>query len=101
MRQIVLCLLLGLVVVPCGRADKVVLVAGGPNSAVISPFGVDFDKAGHLYEVEMTANRVARIDAGAHHVIAGTGLKGNSGDGANALAADMNGPHSLAVGPDD
>ena len=44
------------------RADKIVLVAGGDKSELASPFGVDFDKADNLYFVEMTANRLGRMD---------------------------------------
>jgi sugar lactone lactonase YvrE len=92
------------------RAERVVLVAGGgtdtntaasipPGQAkLIAPFGVDFDKAGRLYLVEMTGHRVRQIDiTGMLSVIAGTGAKGDGGDGGPALRAGLNGPHNLAV----
>ena len=89
-------------------AEKVVLVAGGgsnTNTAIPlkatkaklnGPFGVDFDSAGNLYIVEMTGNRVRKLDGnGMLTVIAGTGEKGAK-DGPG-LAAQFNGPHNLAI----
>jgi len=89
-------------------ADRVVLVAGGgPNtntSAPIkateaklsSPFGVDFDAAGNLYLVEMTGQRVRKLDRnGMLTVVAGTGEKGAK-DGP-AQTAQFNGIHNLAI----
>jgi DNA-binding beta-propeller fold protein YncE len=95
---------------PVARADKLVLVAGGgtekdnvPATSVrlAGPFGVDFDKTGAMYLVEMTGQRVLRVDGkGTLTVVAGTGKKGDSGDGGPATLATFNGPHNLAVGPD-
>jgi sugar lactone lactonase YvrE len=91
------------------RADKVVLVAGGgvggdgpPAQARLgAPFGVDFDSAGNLYLVEMTGQRVRRLDpAGMLTTVAGLGRKGDAGDGGPAAKAEFNGMHGLAVGPD-
>src|SRR5207248_8127686 len=89
------------------RADKVVLVAGGGDvlsnvegtkAKLDSPFGIAFDKAGSLYIVEMTGQRVCRIDGkGTLKVIGGTGDKGDKGDNGQAVKASFNGPHSLAV----
>src|SRR5215510_12310607 len=80
-------------------AERVVLVAGGgtdTNSSTLpdptqarlnSPFGVDFDRAGNLYLVEMVGQYVRRLDpSGTLTIIAGTGRKGDSGDGGRALA---------------
>jgi DNA-binding beta-propeller fold protein YncE len=92
------------------RADKLVLVAGGGAKAgdcpateakLVGPFGVDFDKAGNMYIVEMTGNRVHKVDAkGILTTIAGTGQKGDKGDGGPATKAEFNGMHSLCVLPD-
>jgi len=91
------------------RADKVVLVAGGGTkdgdghaleAKLQGPFGVDFDKAGNLYFVEMTGHRVGRVDGkGILTIIAGTGKKGNAGDNGPALQAEFDSMHSLAIGP--
>lgn len=93
------------------RAEKIVLVAGGTKDAVglpateaklKEPFGVDFDRAGNLFVIEMASgNRLLRVDAaGTLTHLAGTGKAGASGDGGPALAAEFNGPHNLAVLPD-
>ena len=102
------------IVATCGAsvaADKVVLVAGGGNrgdgsraveAALDSPFGVDFDRAGNLFLVELTGERVRRIGTdGMLTTIAGNGMKGSRGDGGLATAAQFNGMHNLAIGPDD
>jgi DNA-binding beta-propeller fold protein YncE len=95
---------------PCAGADQIVLVAGGGSAGdgtsalkakLQAPFGVDSDKAGNLFFVEMTGHRVLKVDkAGAIHTFAGTGEKGDSGDGGPATKARFNGMHSLAIGPD-
>src|SRR5262245_16038020 len=85
-------LTLGVTLVPApAPAAKVVLVAGGGTQQadapaveckLSAPFGIDFDAAGNAYVVEMTGQRVLRIDpAGRLTVIAGNGEKGDEGDG--------------------
>src|SRR5688572_15788705 len=99
------------IVATCGTSVagvKVVLVAGGGNrgdgsraveAALDSPFGVDFDRAGSLFLVELTGERVRRIDAdGMLTTIAGDGVKGSRGDGGPAVDARFNGMHNLAIG---
>jgi DNA-binding beta-propeller fold protein YncE len=63
-------------------AGRVELVAG---DGLNEPFGVDFDRAGNTYVVEMGGNRVTVLDR-----------RG----GRRVLAADFKGPHHLLVGPD-
>jgi NHL repeat len=99
------CLSLGSV--PSVRADKLVRVAGGGNGGdgtpaaeakLQMPFGVGFDRAGNLFIVEMTGQRVRKVDAkGILTTAAGTGEQGKSGDGGPASKAQFNGMHSLAV----
>lgn len=96
---------------PSLAAEKIVLVAGGGErgdgspaveAALESPFGVDFDRAGNLYLVELTGERVRRISRdGILSTVAGDGTKGNRGDGGLAERAQFNGMHNLAIGPDD
>jgi hypothetical protein len=92
-------------------AEKLVLVAGGGSgddgapaveAKLDTPFGVEFDRAGNLFLVEMTGQRVRKIDkSGVLTTIAGDGQKGIRGDGGPARSAQFNGMHNLAIGPDD
>jgi len=105
-----LLLLSALMLVAAVRAEKIVLVAGGSDDRVgrpalqaklKEPFGVDFDRAGNLFIVEMAAgNRLLRVDThGTLNHIAGLPAAGDTGDGGAALSAQFNGPHNLAVLP--
>lgn len=89
-------------------ARRVTLVAGGGQGSnnvraqearLRSPFGVDFDSTGNMYIIEMTGERLLKVDGkGILSVIAGTGEKGGAaGDGGPALHAHFNGPHNLAI----
>ena len=102
---------LHLLAVQDAAAERVLLVAGGgtntntstPIKAIearlSSPFGVDFDSAGNLYLVEMTGQRVRKLDRnGMLTVIAGTGEKGAL-DG-RWTNAQFNGLHNLAISGD-
>lgn len=92
------------------RAEKLVLVAGGKlehegvaatEAKLRGPFGVDFNRSGELFLVELGGGRVLKIDtAGRLTRLAGTGAKGDSGDGGPGLSAVFNGMHSLVVAPD-
>lgn len=91
----------------CVFADRVVLVAGGGTATgaasalearLDTPFGVDFEATGHLVFVELTGQRVCRIDPqGQLTVIAGNGQKGYTGDGSPAALAQFNGLHNLSI----
>lgn len=93
------------------HAAKIILVAGGGTDAVNipateaklkEPFGVDFDKTGTMFIIEMiSGNRLLKVDAkGILCHVAGTGTAGSNGDGGPALQAQFHGPHNLAVQPD-
>ena len=92
-------------------ADRIVLVAGGTENRtglaatqakLHEPFGVDFDRAGNLFIIEMEqGNRLLRVDArGILTHVGGRSTPGDSGDDGPALAAQFRGPHNLAVLPD-
>jgi DNA-binding beta-propeller fold protein YncE len=95
---------------PTVQPQKLVLVAGGGTKTgpapateiqLNTPFGVDFDRAGNMFIVELTGQRVHQVDAkGMLTTIGGTGKKGDSGDDGPAATAEFNGMHSLAVLPD-
>ena len=109
MRSMTQLILAGFLTIATTNAQTLVLVAGGgtgvngdaTNCRVHAPFGIDFDRAGNRYIVEMAGGeRVLKIDtAGKLSVFAGTGEKGDNGDGGPALGARFNGMHSLAIGP--
>jgi DNA-binding beta-propeller fold protein YncE len=98
-----------LVLAPGARADRLVLVAGGgadkdnvpaTKAKLIAPFGVEFDKRGDMYIVELTGERLLRVDPkGTLTIAGGTGKKGSSGDDGPATQASFNGMHSLAIAP--
>jgi hypothetical protein len=102
-------LLVGFLTIATAKAQTLALVAGGgtelsgnaTNCRVRTPFGIDFDRAGNGYIVEMAGGeRVLKIDtAGKLSIVAGTGEKGDNGDGGPAIGARFNGMHSLAIGP--
>jgi sugar lactone lactonase YvrE len=54
---------------------------------------------GTLFVVEREGNRIVRLDlkTGARSTVAGTGRKGNDGDGGSALAATFDGPKGIVV----
>lgn len=94
---------------PIISAPLVVLLAAPPAARVFlaareglnEPFGVDFDRSGNAYVVEMGGHRVSVLDVDSKlSVLAGTGEKGFAGDGGPAGEARFNGPHHLLVGPE-
>src|SRR5687768_91961 len=88
---------------------RVELVAGGgpgldgsPAVAgkLVAPFGMDVDRDGNLLIVELTGERVRKVDRqGILTTAAGTGETGSLGDGGHPASAQFNGMHSLAVHP--
>ena len=90
---------------------RLLLVAGGGSGEdgesatrvkLISPFGVNFDRAGNLFLAEMTGNKVRTIDQrGTVTSFESTGARGNGGDGGPALRAEFDGIHNLAIAPND
>ena len=108
MKSILLPLML-LVTMNCLAAERIVLVAGGGTSVsgpakvakLVAPFGIDFDKSGNAFLVELSGGRVLKIDAqGTLATIGGSDEKGDGGDGGPAKNASFNGMHSLAIGPE-
>ncbi len=89
--------------------ERIVLVAGGgkgttgpaKEAKLVAPFGIDFDKNGSAFLVELSGGRVLKIDPqGVLATIGGSDEKGSDGDGGPARNATFNGMHSLAIGPD-
>lgn len=66
-----------------------------------SPFGLDFDRVGNMYIVELSGGRVHKFDtAGKLTTIAGDGSKDYTGDNGPATKATFNGMHNVAATPD-
>ena len=62
------------------------------------PLGVAVDAAGNLYIADEANSRIRRVDvSGVIATIAGTGVAGFSGDGAQATKATINFPRAVAV----
>jgi sugar lactone lactonase YvrE len=76
---------------------------GGPaiRAFLNDPEGVAVDHAGNVYISDTMNYRVRRIDAatGIIHTIAGTGVRGFSGDGGLALNAQITTPAGLSIDP--
>lgn len=89
------------------RADKIVLVAGGgtggngakaTEAELHNPFGVDFDKKGNMFIVELEGGHIHKVnEAGILTTLGGNGTKGDEGDGGPVKFAVFNGMHSLAI----
>lgn len=73
---------------------------GGPaaSASMNMPYEMAWDKAGNMFIVELGNHIVRRVDAksGRISTVAGTGIKGFSGDGGPAKNAQFAQPHSLA-----
>lgn len=62
------------------------------------PFGIVSDISGNIYFSDTGNQRIRKIDsAGIISTIAGTGTAGYSGDGDNALVANINSPNGIAL----
>lgn len=76
---------------------------GGPavHARLNQPYEVRFDRAGHMYFVEVKNHLVRRVEArtGIISTLAGTGEEGFAGDGGPARQARFKQPHSLQFDP--
>jgi sugar lactone lactonase YvrE len=73
---------------------------GGParKAKLTSPHGVAVDRKGNVYFVDITHNRVRKVDTrGKISTFAGTGKSGFSGDGGPARKAKLNSPWAVAT----
>ncbi len=70
------------------------------QAAVNFPQAVTVDASGNLYIADTRNLRVRRVTpAGVISTIAGTGMRGFTGDGGQATLAQMRAPHGLAIDP--
>ncbi len=89
--------------VVAGSGQKGYTGDGGPalKATFNLPHEIRFDKAGHLYIVDMGNNAVRKVDlkTGLITTFAGTGKPGYSGDGGAAKDAQFKQPHSIQFDP--
>ena len=101
-------ILIFLAFISCAFAAKLEIIAGGGTLAADAPatqcklrepFAVEFTPDGRMIIAEMVSgNRVLSVDkTGKLTLLAGTGIKGFSGDGGSAVAAQFNGIHNAAI----
>ena len=87
-----------------GTGEKKPTPDGSPieGTPLNEPRSMDLDPKGNLYLVLRQGNAVYRIDSKEKkiHHLAGTGEKGNTGDGADARQAKLNGPKGIAYSSD-
>jgi sugar lactone lactonase YvrE len=86
-----------------GNGERQPTPDGAPlaGTPVNGPRAIDLDPQGNLYLALREGNAVYRVDtqAGRYAHIAGTGEKGNTGDGGPAKLAKLNGPKGIAWAP--
>ena len=91
----------GKLLIVAGRAGEQGYDGDGgpaPKARLFEPYEVRIDSQGNMYFVEMMNPLVRKVDpAGRISTIAGTGTKGDSGDGGPAVEAQFNRPHSIAL----
>lgn len=83
---------------PKGKIDRQKIGDGGPaNKAIIvGARAVCVDGQGNTYICEREGNAIRKVDdKGTISTVAGTGSKGFSGDGGNALKATFSGPKAI------
>ena len=62
-----------------------------------SPTGIAVDSSGNLYIADFLNLRVRKVSSGSISTVAGNGVLSYSGDGGQALNAQMNGPQGVAA----
>jgi DNA-binding beta-propeller fold protein YncE len=86
-----------------GTGEREKTPSGAPiaNTPLDGPRAIDFDTRGQMFLALREGNAVYRLDWRMNKLfhLAGTGNKGNSGDGGPAIKAKLNGPKGVAVGP--
>ena len=94
----------GLIETWLGTGERKPTPDGAPlaGTPVNGPRAIDVDPAGNLYLALREGNAIYRVDTKAARFVhlAGTGEKGNTGDGGDARQAKLNGPKGIAWSPD-
>lgn len=91
--------------VPGAAAQDVIstAVGNGPNGIPAvnantnTPQQLAVDKSGNYYYADYYQNQVFKVSAGIITIVAGTGVRGYSGDGGKATAAELYYPQGVAI----
>jgi len=93
----------GIITTFAGTGEKKPTPDGSPleGTPLNGPRALDVDSSGNLWLVLREGNAIYRIDPKAKKIyhVAGTGEKGNSGDGGDAKIAKLNGPKAISWSP--
>lgn len=88
-----------------GTGERIATPDEGPlqGTPLLGPRSLDTDPQGNAYLVLREGNAIYQLDIIGNRLqrIAGTGEKGSSGDGGDALAATFNGPKGIAYSGED
>lgn len=93
----------GIINTIAGTGDRATYGDGGPavEAALSYPYNVVATPDGTLYIADTDGKRIRKVDTqGIITTIAGTGERGDTGDGGPATAAMLDIPYGLAVAPD-
>src|SRR2546425_1537975 len=94
----------GIVSTIAGNGERGVPADGSDaaKSPLVDPRAVAADRKGNVYILERSGNALRVVGAsGKIRTVVGTGEKGATGDGGDALKATMNGPKHLCVDSQD
>jgi sugar lactone lactonase YvrE len=70
--------------------------AAATTAQLYLPQGIIFDASGNLYISDQWNHRIRKVDTtGIISTVAGNGIQGFSGDGGNAVAAELSAPHGI------
>lgn len=91
----------GIISTLAGNGEKKPTPEGAAFTAATplnGPRAIDFDPRGNLYLALREGNQIFRVDAKTNKLslMAGTGVKGWTGDGGAAVKADLNGPKGVS-----
>lgn len=94
----------GIIMTFAGTGEQAKTPDGAPitGTPLNGPRALDFDGNYNLYLALREGNAVYRLDLSTStlHHLAGTGVKGYTGDNGPAKVAELSGPKGIAIGPD-
>jgi sugar lactone lactonase YvrE len=95
----------GIISTLSGTGERITTPDSGPitGTPLLGPRSIDTDAAGNAYLVLREGNAVFRLDIEGNRLqrIAGTGVRGYTGDSGTAIKATFNGPKGIAYSEQD